>query len=94
MPFRQTLRKFLYSILSPTYNVLLSENGKAGLVMARKETPDFILTDVTMPVMDGLSMIHEIKQDTTLNYIQSKLNAQIAKSGLDRAVGRIDTITQ
>ena len=45
------LRKFLYSILSPTYNVLLSENGKAGLVMARKEIPDFILTDVTMPVI-------------------------------------------
>ena len=28
-------------------------------VMVRKEIPDFILTDVTMPVMDGLSMIHE-----------------------------------
>ena len=37
--------------------------------MARKEIPDFILTDVTMPVMDGLSMIHEIEQDTTLNNI-------------------------
>ena len=33
-------------------------------------------------------------QDAKVNYIQSKLNAQIAKSGLDRAVGRIDTITQ
>lgn len=29
-------------------------------------------------------------QDAKINYIQSKLNAQIAKSGLDRATGKID----
>ena len=85
------LRKFLYSILSPTYNVLLSENGKAGLVMARKETPDFILTDVTMPVMDGLSMIHEIKQDTTLNNIpvmilSAKASVEDQQRGFDEGV--------
>lgn len=60
------LRKYLYNIMCGTYNVLLAENGKAGLLMARKETPDFILTDVTMPVMDGITMIHQIKQDNTL----------------------------
>ena len=85
------LRKFLYSILSPTYNVLLSENGKAGLVMARKEIPDFILTDVTMPVMDGLSMIHEIKQDTTLNNIpvmilSAKASVEDQQRGFDEGV--------
>ena len=85
------LRKFLYSILSPTYNVLLAENGKAGLVMARKEIPDFILTDVTMPVMDGLSMIHEIKQDTTLNNIpvmilSAKASVEDQQRGFDEGV--------
>ena len=29
-------------------------------------------------------------QNAKINYIQSKLNAQIAKSGLDRATGKID----
>lgn len=85
------LRKFLYSILSPTYNVLLAENGKAGLVMVRKEIPDFILTDVTMPVMDGLSMIHEIKQDTTLNNIpvmilSAKASVEDQQRGFDEGV--------
>ena len=85
------LRKFLYSILSPTYNVLLAENGKAGLVMARKEIPDFILTDVTMPVMDGLSMIHEIKQDTTLNNIpvmilSAKASIEDQQRGFDEGI--------
>ena len=63
------LRKFLYAILSSMYNVLLAENGKAGLLMARTEKPDFIITDVTMPVMDGITMIKEIKQDHDLAQI-------------------------
>ncbi len=62
----EDLRRYLYNILQESYNVLLAENGKAGLLMTRKEMPDFILTDVTMPVMDGLQMIHEIKEDSAL----------------------------
>lgn len=60
------LRKYLYTILSEHYNVLLAENGKAGLLMTRTELPDFIITDVTMPVMDGITMVGEIKQDHEL----------------------------
>ncbi len=63
------LRVFLESILKTEYNVLLAENGKKGLEMARKHLPDFILTDVTMPVMDGITMIHYIKQDVNIAHI-------------------------
>ena len=63
------LRKYLYTILSEHYNVLLAENGKAGLLMTRTEMPDFIITDVTMPVMDGITMVREIKQDHDLSQI-------------------------
>lgn len=63
------LRKYLYTILSEHYNVLLAENGKAGLLMTRTELPDFIITDVTMPVMDGITMVGEIKQDHDLSQI-------------------------
>ncbi len=37
--------------------------------MARKFVPDFILTDVTMPVMDGITMVHYIKQDSNISHI-------------------------
>ena len=63
------LRKYLYTILSEHYNVLLAENGKAGVLMTRTELPDFIITDVTMPVMDGITMVHEIKEDHDLSQI-------------------------
>ena len=63
------LRKYLYTILSEHYNVLLAENGKAGLLMTHTEMPDFIITDVTMPVMDGITMVREIKADHDLSQI-------------------------
>ena len=63
------LRKFLYTILKTEYNVLLAENGRVGLQMTRKYVPDFILTDVTMPVMDGITMVHQIKQDSNIAHI-------------------------
>lgn len=63
------LRAFLYNILKDEYNVVLAENGAVGLEKARATIPDFILTDVTMPVMDGLTMIHEIRQDDNISHI-------------------------
>ena len=63
------LRSFLHSILCKEYKVLAAENGKKGLEMTCKYVPDFILTDVTMPVMDGITMIHHIKQDCNISHI-------------------------
>lgn len=65
----EDLRLFLQAILQEKYNVLLAKNGRIGLQMARRMMPDFILTDVTMPVMDGIAMIHEIKKDTNISHI-------------------------
>lgn len=63
------LRTFLYSILGRDYNVIMAENGKEGLEMAIREMPDFILTDVSMPVMDGLTMVHHIKQNKDISHL-------------------------
>ena len=63
------LRAFLYSILSNKYNVILAENGKIGLEKATSEQPDFIITDVTMPEMDGLTMVQQIKQNPDICHI-------------------------
>lgn len=63
------LRHYLYDIMKDDYNVLLAANGQEGLDTARSKIPDFILTDVTMPVMDGLEMIHLIRQDKTISHI-------------------------
>jgi len=36
-----------------SYRVLLADNGRAGVALARSEMPDAILMDVAMPGMDG-----------------------------------------
>lgn len=63
------LRRFLFSILSSVYSVITAENGKEGLEKASKELPDFIISDVMMPKMDGLTMVHKLKEDKNTSHI-------------------------
>lgn len=63
------LRAFLVGLLCSDYTVLQASNGQEGLDIAVREQPDFIITDVMMPVMDGLTMIHRIKQNTDTCHI-------------------------
>lgn len=63
------VRDFLVSILQDEYNVLAAENGRRGLEIAETEMPEFIITDVMMPVMDGLTMVHRIKQNKDICHI-------------------------
>lgn len=51
------------------YNVHYARNGREGLAKTKELIPDVIVTDLMMPVMDGMSMIQEIKADITVNHI-------------------------
>jgi two-component system cell cycle response regulator len=50
-------------------DILEGGNGVEGLALATKETPDIILLDVTMPVMDGVEMLTKLKADPALKSI-------------------------
>ena len=63
------LRRFLFSILSSVYSVITAENGKEGLEKASTELPDFIISDVMMPEMDGLTMVHKLKENKNTSHI-------------------------
>ena len=41
----------------------IAENGKAGLEAYREFRPDLIITDIMMPVMDGLEMVETIRKE-------------------------------
>lgn len=42
-------------------SLLLARNGAEGLRLFREKSPDLILTDIQMPVQDGLAMAQEIR---------------------------------
>jgi len=44
-------------------------NGEEGLATAAREKPDLIILDVTMPVMDGVTMLTKLKEDAVLKTI-------------------------
>lgn len=46
-----------------------ASNGEEGLAAAAREKPDLIILDVTMPVMDGVTMLTKLKEDPELKSI-------------------------
>ena len=63
------LRRFLCTFLKKQYAVLQAGDGKDGLEIALREVPDMILSDVMMPVMDGIEMCKAVKGDIRTSHI-------------------------
>jgi PAS domain S-box-containing protein len=45
------------------YEVYTAENGEEALRIVREVTPPIVLTDIRMPVMDGIELLRKIKQE-------------------------------
>jgi two-component system chemotaxis response regulator CheY len=59
-----TIRELLLSELSGLgYRVTQAEDGIDGLEMLSREPPDLIITDITMPRMDGIGFIQNVRGD-------------------------------
>ena len=58
-------RKLLIKIIGdkyPNLEFIVAENGAQGVELFKEHRPDIVLTDLSMPVMDGLQMSKEIKE--------------------------------
>lgn len=66
----KTLRMIVGKHLAPFgVQVFQAENGEQGLVRARETSPDVILLDYNMPLMDGYQTLVELKADPALRAI-------------------------
>lgn len=46
------------------FSILEARDGEEGLEIALREYPDLILLDIRMPKMNGMAMLHKLRQDT------------------------------
>jgi DNA-binding response OmpR family regulator len=61
------MKIFVLNLTFKGYRVLEAENGLKGLEMARRELPDLMLVDLTLPKMEGWEMLRQMKnsEDTS-----------------------------
>jgi signal transduction histidine kinase/DNA-binding NarL/FixJ family response regulator len=55
------MRNYLKRLLIPHYDVMAAANGQEALDLISVEPPDLVLSDVMMPVLDGLGMLDAIR---------------------------------
>ncbi|MGQ7947282.1 hybrid sensor histidine kinase/response regulator transcription factor [Flavobacterium sp. WC2509] len=63
------VRDFIRQSLENQYHVHVSENGLEGWKNATQHLPDLIISDVMMPVMDGLELCKKLKTDVRTSHI-------------------------
>jgi signal transduction histidine kinase/ligand-binding sensor domain-containing protein/DNA-binding response OmpR family regulator len=65
----EDFRFYLKDNLNPHYQVIEAVNGKEGLEKAKALKPDLIVSDIMMPVMNGMDMARKIKADSLTTHI-------------------------
>ncbi len=63
------VRAYIKSIFLGKFVVLEAEHGKEGLSIATDEIPDLIISDIMMPVMDGIVMTKQLKSNIKTSHI-------------------------
>lgn len=59
-------RKLMRVVLKAKgYNVIEATTGEEALTILKKQKPDIILMDIQLPGIDGLTLVKQIKADTT-----------------------------
>ncbi len=63
------MRHYIRSILDEEYNILEAPNGAVGLEQTNRYQPDLIISDIMMPVMDGLEFCKKVKSNFATSHI-------------------------
>lgn len=63
------IREYIASSFSDKYEVVTAENGEAGIEKAFQCTPDIIVSDIMMPVKNGIELCKTLKKDVRTSHI-------------------------
>jgi CheY-like chemotaxis protein len=79
------------------YEVIVAENGKAGVEKALEHLPDLIICDIMMPVLDGYGVLHAVHKNDALKntpfiFLTAKTERSDFRKGME--LGADDYITK
>mgnify|MGYP000061885062 CR=1 FL=1 len=83
------VRSYICEQLESEYKIFEASNGEEGIVIAQKEIPDLIITDVMMPRMDGYKFGKMLRKDERTSHIPVIMLT--AKAGLDDKIRGLET---
>jgi len=84
----QDMRYWVGSILQLDYNVIEAKNGREALNMLEKTTPDLVLSDVNMPLVNGIQLVKALRSHKRVSQIPIILIS--AHSAQDDAIEGLD----
>jgi signal transduction histidine kinase/ligand-binding sensor domain-containing protein/DNA-binding response OmpR family regulator len=83
------LRTLIAKFLSHSYNITEAENGAIAIDILKDTEIDLIVSDIMMPVKDGVSLLREVKNDINTSHIpvilltaKTDLETKLQSSGL------------
>ena len=83
------LRGLIAESLAADYEVTEAANGALAAEALRKEPFDLVISDIMMPVKDGITLCREVKNDINLSHIPFVLLT--AKTGLESKLEGVDS---
>lgn len=63
------LLQFVQKSVSQNFRVIVAENGQEAFRQAVATVPDAVVSDVMMPVMDGMQLVEQLKKDIRTSHI-------------------------
>jgi len=85
----EELRVFLRELLEKQYRILEACDGQAALSTIEEYLPDIIISDIMMPVMDGIRFCHQIKTNLATSHIPFIMLT--AKDGIESRIEGVET---
>lgn len=83
------LRQFVCEELAPQYNILVAENGKQALEILENHVVSLIISDLMMPVMDGIELCQSVK--TNIKYCHIPVVILTAKVSLQAHIDALES---
>ena len=65
----EEVRTYMSNSLSGIFDIVLAKNGEEAIKLVKEDMPDIVISDMMMPIMDGVKLCAAIKQNISTSHI-------------------------